>query len=71
MHIGQLEDRILEARPRAIQRSTPRLAGQHKSKDPADARRPAKAANGTTCSKMLLSQRGLGHPNAEPVRNRP
>jgi hypothetical protein len=26
MHIGQLEDRILEARPRAIQRSTPRLA---------------------------------------------
>ena len=33
MHIDQLEDRILEPRLRAIQRSMPRLAGQQGSKD--------------------------------------
>jgi hypothetical protein len=72
MRINQPEDRILEPRLQAIERSMPQLAGQQDSKDPAGAQRPVKAADGANLrrSRMLLSQRGLGHPNAEPVRNR-
>lgn len=72
MRINQPEDRILEPRLQAIERSMLQRAGQQESKDPAGAQRPVKAADGPTCGevRMLLSQRGLGHPNAEPVRNR-
>jgi hypothetical protein len=60
MRIDQPEDRILEPHLRAMQRSMPQLAGQQESKDPADAERPAKAADGPTYSEVGCCSHNAG-----------
>jgi hypothetical protein len=61
MHIDQLEDRIVEPRLRAIQRSMPRLARQQGSEDAAGAdRAPAIAADGPTCGELACRSHNTG-----------
>ena len=52
MRIDQLEGRSLEPHLEALQRSMPRLAGQREPEVPADARRPAHAADGSSCGEV-------------------
>jgi hypothetical protein len=60
MRINLPEDRILEPRLQAIERSMPQLAGQQESKDPAGAQRPVKAADGPACGEVGCCSHNAG-----------
>ncbi len=68
MRINQPEDRILEPRLQAIERSMPQLAGQQEFKDPAGAQRPVKAADGPTCGEVGCCSHNAGEDTQMPNR---